>query len=129
MVDYLYGNMGDFPSYSEETGYSWGVVGEDMFFSLVTWGYGCSWYKPAFDAEYYKGKSPYPPVGWKGPYLDSLASDPWGFKYIVSINGIEPMGKNPSNSGWCLSAGPNNIVDTAAWETEIRGDDIGYRAE
>ena len=48
---------------------------------------------------------------------------------LISINGFGPSGKNPDNFVWCLSAGPNFNVDTPAYSTYVRMDDIGYRAE
>ena len=127
-VDYLYGNMGDFPGFAAGAGSSWGTVGEDMFFSLVTWGDQDSWYKPKATQGAVGGPSILR-HGWNGPYLPYITDDPWGYKYLVSINGFGPMGKNPANFVWCLSAGPNFNVDTPAWSTNVRVDDIGYRAE
>ena len=125
-VDYLYGNMGEFPRFSSEIKDSWGYVCEDMFYSLVTWGSGrCSWYEPRHDDD---GNYPFNlSTGWKGPYLPYVTDDPWGFKYLVSVSGFGPDGTIPSNYVWCLSAGPNNVVDTPAWSTYVMKDDIGYR--
>jgi len=130
-VDYLYGNMGDMPEFTEDALESWGDVAVDMFYGLVTWGdERCSWYKPKPATSNGEIMTPYPRVGWNGPYLSPyIGADPWGFKYLVSINGMEPAGKRPENWVWCLSAGPNGVVDTPAWSPEIEGDDIGYRAE
>jgi len=132
-VDYLFGNMGDLPGFASGVGSSWGTVGVDMFFSLVTWGESpsVSWYKPKStwgEGEGYGGPSILR-HGWNGPYLPYITDDPWGYKYICSVNGFGPMGKTPSNFVWCLSAGPNFNVDTPAWSTSCKADDIGYRAE
>ena len=128
-VDYLYGNMGDFPNFHQDAESSWGTVGEDMFHSLVTWGFNCSWFRPASTAGGAIGGPSILRHGWKGPYLPYITDDPWGYKYLVSINGFGPSGKNPDNFVWCLSAGPNFLVNTPAWSTYVRLDDIGYRAE
>jgi len=129
-VDYLYGNMGDFPGFAAGAGSSWGTEGADMFFSLVTWGDNTWWYKPksTMYGDGYGGPSILR-HGWAGPYLPYITDDPWGYKYLVSVNGFGPAGRNLSNFVWCLSAGPNFNVDTPAWSTNVRADDIGYRAE
>ena len=129
-VDYLYGNMGDMPGVQPAVRSSWGDVGEDMFFSLVTFGEaGVSWYKPKSTAGAFGGPSILR-HGWNGPYLPYITDDPWGYKYLVSVNGFGPVGKKANeNFVWCLSAGPNFNVDTEAWSTFVKNDDIGYRAE
>ena len=129
-VDYLYGNMGDMPGWAGDTASSWGSEGEDMFFSLVTWGENTWWYKPksTWGDDGIGGPSILR-HGWNGPYLPYITDDPWGYKYLVSINGFGPTGKKPENFVWCLSAGPNFNVDTPAYSTYARMDDIGYRAE
>ena len=129
-VDYLYGNMGDMPGIQPEVKATWGDVAEDMFYSLVTWGLDCSWYKPASTAGMAIGGPSILRHGWKGPYLPYITDDPWGYKYLVSVNGFPPAGKQASqNFVWCLSAGPNFNVNTYAYSTYVRADDIGYRAE
>jgi general secretion pathway protein G len=129
-VDYLYGNMGDLPGFSATAGDSWGTIGEDMFYSLVTWGKDNeSWYKPKATGGGMIGGPSILRHGWNGPYLPYITDDPWGYKYLVSINGFGPAGRNPDNFVWCLSAGPNFNVDTPAYSTYVRLDDIGYRAE
>jgi hypothetical protein len=126
-VDYLYGNMGEFPFFADGLYSSWGNIGEDLYFSLVTNGDRGEWYKPKLENSGFIN-TPYPLVGWDGPYLKSIA-DPWGFKYMVSISGFGPLSTMPANSVWCLSSGPNHIVDTPAWSTDVVGDDIGYCVE
>ena len=130
-VDYLFGNMGDMPGWAGDSASSWGSIGEDMFFSLVTWGPSdsISWYKPKTTWGDPGGQGPSVlRHGWNGPYLPYITDDPWGYKYLVSIGGFG-MGSRPENFVWCLSAGPNFNVDTPAYSTYVRMDDIGYRAE
>jgi len=131
-VDYIYGNMGDMPSFLPEAQTSWGTTAEDMYFMLVTNGRG--------DTTYYRYKRAATEDargvgmlrhGWNGPYLPYVTDDPWAYKYVVSV-GAFPYGNRPGtlqyeNHVWCLSAGPNFQVDTPIWATETHYDDIGYR--
>jgi general secretion pathway protein G len=128
-VDYLYGNMGDMPGIPSEVRSSWGDAGVDMFFSLVTWGKDCSWYKPKSTGGTAIGGPMVLRHGWNGPYLPYITDDPWGYKYLCSVSGFGPAGTKPDNFVWCLSAGPNFNVNTYAYSTYVRLDDIGYRAE
>ena len=128
-VDYLYGNMGDMPGITSEVRSTWGDVGVDMFYSLVTWGFETSWYKPKSTAGQAIGGPSILRHGWNGPYLPYITDDPWGYKYLVSVSGFGPQGTMPPNFVWCLSAGSNFNVNTFAWSTYVRLDDIGYRAE
>lgn len=69
---------------------------------------------------------------WRGPYLDEVASDPWGNRYMVNVFALHaPAEGGPFDhygSGVvCLSAGPDGRVSTAfnqpvGWRTE--GDDM-----
>ena len=128
-LDYLYGKTEKMPQFEdEEVRASWGTRSQDMFFQLVTNGrqepiypYGPKDASPPRD-------SATGPRGWVGPYLPYVTEDPWGFAYLVSVSGFEG-GARPDNHVWCLSAGPNGIVDTPAWATATRGDDVGYRTD
>ncbi|MCD6326253.1 hypothetical protein J7M28_01670 [bacterium] len=112
-VDYLFGNMGKMPQFSENAGKSWGTLSENLHFVLATNGRTA----PRFR---YKIKG-----GWDGSYLrQDVGEDPWGYAYLVSINGLDG-GTQPGNNVWCLSAGQNHIVDTPADAEELKGDDIG----
>jgi len=48
---------------------------------------------------------------WKGPYLPSIPSDPWGNKYLVNIGKTDP---SVSKGVWVISAGPNGNLETAS---------------
>ena len=78
-----------------------------------------------------KGNNCYPnPVnqastGWKGPYLTSYQSDPWGNQYIINSADFEIQG----NGVWVISAGPDGIVQTGALENSLVGDDIGVKVK
>lgn len=113
-LDYLYGSMGQLPEFSDEARESWGTHSENLHFLLATNGRT----EPRFR---------YKVDGWDGPYLRrELGEDPWGYAYIVSVGGIKG-GAKPGSELWCLSAGPNHIVETPAYATEVRGDDLGRR--
>lgn len=77
----------------------------------------------------------YPATGalrWRGPYMSTFTSDPWGNKYLVNIGNIS----NRNLAVWVLSAGPDGRVNTP-WNQNITGttipvpggDDIGYRVK
>jgi general secretion pathway protein G len=60
---------------------------------------------------------------WNGPYLNGVKSDPWGFMYLVNVGALWPGQTGPV---WVISAGPNNVLDTATSDLTVQGDDIGY---
>jgi len=136
-VDFLFGNMGDMPGFTREALESWGNRSEDAYFLLVTNGRKQPWYEYGHkstgdERKAYQeaGKEVPPAGGWAGPYLPYVTDDPWGYAYLVSVSGFDEDGTRPDNHVWCLSAGPNGIVETPAWAgTELHGDDIGYRHE
>lgn len=61
--------------------------------------------------------------GWKGPYLPSNSTDPWGNAYLVNSKDFEVSG----NGMWAISAGPDGIVQTGANDATLLGDDIGVK--
>ncbi len=66
---------------------------------------------------------------WKGPYLTDFKSDPWGNKYYVVLDGVQP---DNYNSAFVISAGPNGQIDTTRLQLSNSGwsannDDIIYR--
>jgi len=65
---------------------------------------------------------------WKGPYVAKLGADPYGNNYIINIGAITGTGVSMATGerGWILSAGPNGILNTAATDTALSSDDIGY---
>lgn len=73
----------------------------------------------------------YPTTGefaWRGSYLSSLNTDPWGNSYIVNASELSP---SSTKAVWVISAGPNGIIDTAFSQERstavLQGDDIAYR--
>ncbi len=57
---------------------------------------------------------------WKGPYLDELLPDPWGNAYLVNVDGLV----DTREEAMVLSAGPDGVVQTAAWDRHPAGDDL-----
>ena len=129
--DYIYGNMGDMPNMGGEAQTSWGNQADDMYFHLVTNG------NPDQNTYIYRYKKPATmgggilSHGWNGPYLPYVTDDPWAYKYLVSVGAFDYGTKSERgrNHVWCLSAGPNFIVETPMWATETHFDDIGYRTK
>lgn len=51
-------------------------------------------------------------TAWKGPYLPSVPTDPWGKPFLVNMNKMDPAASTPKAS-WVISAGPNGTLETA----------------
>lgn len=69
----------------------------------------------------------YRPTGklrWKGPYLQTLNTDPWGNAYAINADSL--VGGNTSPT-WVVSPGPDGVFQTATTDTSLSGDDIGVR--
>jgi prepilin-type N-terminal cleavage/methylation domain-containing protein len=73
----------------------------------------------------------YPATGefaWRGPYLSSLNTDPWGNSYIINASGLS---SSSTNAVWVISAGPDGKIDTSFFQERaiavLQGDDIGFR--
>jgi prepilin-type N-terminal cleavage/methylation domain-containing protein len=50
----------------------------------------------------------FPKVGYRGPYLGSTDSDPWGNRYILTASDLA----GSTNHAYVISAGPNGVMDT-----------------
>ena len=50
----------------------------------------------------------FPKAGFRGPYIGSLDSDPWGNRYVLTA--LDLAGS--TNHGYVISAGPNGVMDT-----------------
>lgn len=69
---------------------------------------------------------------WRGPYLTSVASDPWGFAYLVNASSLA-FGLN--KAVFVLSGGPNGKIETTFSQNigsgssaaTVGGDDIVAR--
>lgn len=68
---------------------------------------------------------------WKGPYLDTVAEDPWGNQYLVNIAKLKP---GDNKQAWVISSGPNGKIETVfdvlnTGAVALGGDDIGARIQ
>ena len=71
----------------------------------------------ATDADKYKNQVDLDTVGaffgWRGPYFDTITSDPWGGRYAINTFALHRgTGGNFSSPVICYSAGPDNDADT-----------------
>ncbi|MFH1007992.1 MAG: type II secretion system protein GspG [Candidatus Latescibacterota bacterium] len=77
---------------------------------------------PAYDTAARRRK-------WSGPYLPDLSEDPWGNKYLVNVETLEPGGTK--NAVFVLSAGQDEEISTLysqnAKTAALSGDDIWCR--
>ena len=119
-IDYLYGNMGDMPDLYKPAWETWGTVSDDMFLHLVQNGRDRPLYRPAVTGPGDLKR------GWKEPYLPYWSDDPWAHKYLVSV-GVFEGGRLKGSYVWCISAGPNQCLETPTTAARTQGDDIGYR--
>lgn len=68
--------------------------------------------------------------GWRGPYVDDLAPDPWGNAYLVNAENLRPA---QPDAGYVLSAGPDGVLSTAydldrsSGDVVPAGDDLLFR--
>lgn len=64
----------------------------------------------------------YVAAGWRGAYLSSLTSDPWGRRYAINV---KTMGSGQADT-IVLSPGPNGLVETHFEADGLKpgGDDI-----
>ncbi len=63
-----------------------------------------------------------PARNWKGPYMSISRPDPWGHRYVVTLDALR---NRNSRHGWVLCAGPDGVFQTGSDDTELRGDDLG----
>jgi len=50
----------------------------------------------------------FPKAGFRGPYIGSLDSDPWGNRYILTASDLA----GTTNHAYVISAGANGVMDT-----------------
>jgi len=61
---------------------------------------------------------------WRGPYLSSLTSDPWGFAYVVVAY---PLAREDDRDSLVVSAGRNGVLDgnyASTRDPVAAGDDL-----
>lgn len=62
--------------------------------------------------------------GWRGPYVDHLTPDPWGFAYFVVIY---PLSRDDDRDAVIVCAGRNGIIDgnyASVRDVVAAGDDL-----
>ncbi len=72
-------------------------------------------------------------LGWHGPYLKTVPSDPWGHKYYSNVLSLYyGQGTYIYDQCWIISSGPNGIIETPVGSPignpqtgEINNDPIG----
>jgi type II secretion system protein G len=65
-------------------------------------------------------------VAYRGPYIGSLDSDPWGNRYVVTATNLKVAS---TNWAFVISAGPNGVLDTNPSQSNssafvVSGDDL-----
>jgi general secretion pathway protein G len=72
------------------------------------------------------GSASFPKAGFRGPYVRTVDSDPWGNKYLINATDFT---RSSANHTYVVSAGPNGTVETnrdlaATASLTAGGDDI-----
>src|SRR5436853_549670 len=67
----------------------------------------------------------FPKAGFRGPYIGSLDSDPWGNRYLLTASDLA----GTTNHAYVISAGPNGVMDTtmdqpATGQCTVGSDDV-----
>ncbi|GJM21194.1 MAG: hypothetical protein DHS20C15_11090 [Planctomycetota bacterium] len=57
---------------------------------------------------------------WAGPYVEELTADPWGNAFLVNVDGLI----DTREVAMVLSAGPDGVVQTQAFDYQAAGDDL-----
>jgi len=52
-------------------------------------------------------------IAWRGPYLPSIAADPWGNAYLVNVGKGDPSAAT-KKAVFVVSAGPNGNLETSS---------------
>ncbi len=63
----------------------------------------------------------FPKAGFRGPYIASLDSDPWGNKYILTASNLG----GTTNHAYVISAGPNGLMDTTTNQAGLQPFAVG----
>src|SRR5437016_5190038 len=110
-----------------------GNSGSNPADGLVAWGVGTAIASTSLET-YLNGNltnlsttNTFPKAGFRGPYIASLDSDPWGNKYILTATNLA----GTTNHAYVISAGPNGVMETivnqAAAEIAVALDDSWSR--
>jgi prepilin-type N-terminal cleavage/methylation domain-containing protein len=55
------------------------------------------------------GNAAFPRAGFRGPYVATVDSDPWGNKYLLNAGNLK---RSSTNHAYIISAGPNGTLET-----------------
>ena len=55
------------------------------------------------------GTAAFPRAGFRGPYVGTVDSDPWGNKYLLNAANLK---RSSTNHAYIISAGPNGTLET-----------------
>jgi len=72
------------------------------------------------------GNAAFPRAGFRGPYVGTVDSDPWGNKYLLNAGNLK---RSSTNHAYIISAGPNGTLETnrdvaSTANVTASGDDI-----
>ena len=54
------------------------------------------------------GNAAFPKAGFRGPYIKTVDTDPWGHTYVLNANDLA----GTTNHAYIISAGPNGTLET-----------------
>jgi len=60
------------------------------------------------------GNAPFPKAAFRGPYLGSVDSDPWGYKYLLTAVNLAPSNTSSSSSRPARITRSINLAQTLA---------------
>lgn len=56
------------------------------------------------------GTASFPKAGFRGPYIGTVDSDPWGHQYVLNASNLK---RSSTNHAFVASAGPNGALDVS----------------
>lgn len=84
---------------------------------------------PGYSTTTPSGVRPGQGVAWEGPYMSEMGADPWGNRYLASVEGFQ---QGSSEAVFVVSAGPDGVVGTSADQAQAGdlstgSDDLVFR--
>jgi prepilin-type N-terminal cleavage/methylation domain-containing protein len=58
------------------------------------------------------GTAAFPRAGFRGPYIGTVDTDPWGHRYLLNAGNLRYKAPNNGNHAYIISAGPDGILQT-----------------
>lgn len=86
---------------------------------------------PGYATTTPSGVRPGQGVTWQGPYMGDVGGDPWGNRYLASVEGMQ---QGSDEAVFVVSAGPDGFVGTSADQASVGelstgSDDIVFRVQ